>query len=46
MHVVVNGLRLLFDVEGASLVSDGPTMREKPTLVLLHGGPGFDHSIY
>ena len=21
-------------------------MREKPTLVLLHGGPGFDHSIY
>ena len=25
---------------------DGPTMREKPTLVLLHGGPGFDHSIY
>jgi hypothetical protein len=21
-------------------------MREKPTLLLLHGGPGFDHSIY
>jgi pimeloyl-ACP methyl ester carboxylesterase len=21
-------------------------MREKPTLILLHGGPGFDHSIY
>ena len=35
-----------FDVEGASLVPDGPTMREKPTLVLLHGGPGLDHSIY
>jgi len=46
MHVVVNGVRLFFDVEGASLVPDGPTMREKPTLVLLHGGPGFDHSIY
>ena len=25
---------------------DGPSMREKPTLLLLHGGPGFDHSIY
>jgi len=46
MHVVVNGVRLFFDVEGASLVPDGPAMREKPTLVLLHGGPGFDHSIY
>jgi pimeloyl-ACP methyl ester carboxylesterase len=21
-------------------------MREKPTLLLLHGGPGFDHSVY
>jgi proline iminopeptidase len=21
-------------------------MREKPTLLLLHGGPGLDHSIY
>jgi pimeloyl-ACP methyl ester carboxylesterase len=46
MHVRVNGVRLFFDVEGASLVPDGPTMREKPTLLLLHGGPGFDHSIY
>ena len=46
MHVVVNGVRLFFDVEGASLVPDGPVMREKPTLLLLHGGPGLDHSIY
>lgn len=46
MHVVVNGVRLFFDVEGAKLVPDGPVMREKPTLLLLHGGPGFDHSIY
>jgi pimeloyl-ACP methyl ester carboxylesterase len=46
MHVVVNGVRLFFDVEGAKLVPDGPSLREKPTLVLLHGGPGFDHSIY
>ena len=46
MHVLVNGVRLFFDVEGASLVPDGHTMREKPTVLLLHGGPGFDHSIY
>jgi len=46
MHVVVNGVRLFFDVEGAKLVPDGPVMREKPTLLMLHGGPGSDHSIY
>jgi proline iminopeptidase len=46
MHVTVNGVRLFFDVEGAKFVPDGPAMREKPTLLLLHGGPGFDHSIY
>ncbi|MEM9563298.1 MAG: alpha/beta hydrolase [Actinomycetota bacterium] len=46
MHVKVNGVRLYFDVEGAQLVPDGASMRAKPTLLLLHGGPGFDHSIY
>src|SRR5947199_7880235 len=46
MQVLVNGVRLFFDVEGAKLVPDGPVMREKPTLLLLHGGPGFDHSLY
>ena len=34
MHVLVNGVRLFFDVEGAKLVPDGPVMREKPTLLL------------
>src|SRR3954470_2102116 len=46
MHVSVNGVRLFFDVEGAKFVPDGPVMREKPVLLMLHGGPGFDHSIY
>ena len=46
MRVLVNGVRLFFDVEGSSLVPDGSAMRGKPTIVLLHGGPGFDHSIY
>ncbi len=44
MLITVNGSRLYVDIEGAGLVPDGPHMRAKPTLVLLHGGPGFDHS--
>ncbi|MEY2453923.1 MAG: hypothetical protein QOD92_3497 [Acidimicrobiaceae bacterium] len=40
------GVRLFFDSEGAGLEPDGPTMREKPVLLLLHGGPGFDHSLF
>lgn len=46
MHLTVNGVRLFFDVEGAVLVPDGAAMREKPTVILLHGGPGMDHSGY
>ena len=44
MRVQVGDTKLFFDVEGAKLVTDGPSMRERPTVVLLHGGPGFDHS--
>ncbi|MEV0612587.1 alpha/beta hydrolase [Nonomuraea sp. NPDC050404] len=46
MRVQVNGTSLYVDVEGASLEPDGYTMREKPTVLLLHGGPGHDHSIF
>ena len=46
MYVEVNGRRLFVDIEGAGLIPDGPEMRQKPTLILLHGGPGADHSIY
>lgn len=46
MRVMVNGVRLFVDIEGAGLVPDGPVMRQKPTLVLVHGGPGADHSLY
>jgi proline iminopeptidase len=46
MHVQVNGIRLFFDVEGAELAPAGGSMRRKPTLILLHGGPGMDHSGY
>jgi pimeloyl-ACP methyl ester carboxylesterase len=47
LHVEVGGTRLWFDVDGPALVPDGPEMRERPTVVLLHGGPGsFDHSYF
>ena len=46
MFIQVNGVRLFFDVEGTGLVPDGPVMRQRPTVVFLHGGPGADHSHY
>ena len=46
MRVEVNGARIFFDVEGAQFVADGSVMRAKPTLILLPGGPGSDHSLY
>ena len=47
MHVDVNGTRLWFDVDGPSIVPDGATMRSRPTVVLVHGGPAsYDHSYF
>ncbi|KMO14024.1 alpha/beta fold hydrolase [Methylobacterium platani] len=44
MLVSVNGVRLFMDVANFGLVPDGDTMREKPVLLMLHGGPGWDHT--
>jgi pimeloyl-ACP methyl ester carboxylesterase len=46
MRVQVGDVRLFFDVHGTKLVADGPWMRERPTVVLLHPGPGFDHGLF
>ena len=46
MRVNIGDCRLFVDVEGMGLVPDGPTMRERPTLIAVHGGPGFDHSSF
>lgn len=47
MHIDVNGTRLWFDVDGPALVPDGSEMRRRPTVVLVHGGPGvWDHSYF
>ncbi|MEM8624260.1 MAG: alpha/beta hydrolase, partial [Pseudomonadota bacterium] len=45
MYTSVNGARLYFDVDGEGLTPDGAAMREKPTVVMVHGGPGADHSV-
>jgi proline iminopeptidase len=46
MQLAVNGTRLYFDVEGAGLIPDGPTMCQRPVVLALHGGPGFDHAYF
>lgn len=40
------GVRLFFDIDGAGWVPDGPVLRQRPTLIVLHGGPGYDHSSF
>ena len=44
MYAAVRGTRLYFDVEGAGLVPDGARMRERPVAMVIHGGPGGDHT--
>src|SRR5512146_2147248 len=46
MRAAANGVRLYFDVEGCGLAARGPEMAARPTIVLLHGGPGADHSLF
>jgi proline iminopeptidase len=47
MHLDVNGTRLWFDVDGPAQVPQDHQMRERPTVLLLHGGPGsFDHTYF
>jgi proline iminopeptidase len=40
-----DGVRLFVDVDGFGLVptDDGAQMRERPTIIAMHGGPGADH---
>jgi len=46
MYISVNGARLFFDVDGEAFTPDGPSMREKPTIIMVHGGPGADHTVF
>jgi len=44
MRASVRGTEIFFDIDGAGLVADGPRMSERPTAILIHGGPGADHT--
>lgn len=44
MQISVNGARLFFDVVGPLLEPSGDIMAKRPTMLMLHGGPGYDHS--
>jgi proline iminopeptidase len=42
MHLTVNRTELFFDVEGPGLALAGDGLERRPTMIVLHGGPGFD----
>jgi len=46
VRIAVDDVELFFDVEGAQLVPTEYGWDERPTVVLLHAGPGGDHSLY
>ena len=43
MRISLGDVGLWFDVSGPSVIPQGDTTVERPTLVAVHGGPGFDH---
>lgn len=43
MRITVNGVRLFFEVVGTKLGPTSGADLDRPTLLVLHGGPGFDH---
>ncbi len=46
MFVDIGTARLFVDVEGVGLDASGKVLRQKPTLLLLHGGPASDHTMF
>jgi pimeloyl-ACP methyl ester carboxylesterase len=46
VRIQVGEVRLFFDVAGSGLVADGPSMRERPVVLLVPGGPGQELSLF
>ncbi len=44
MYIDIDGARLFFDTVGAQLAIAGDRMQTRETLIVMHGGPGFDHT--
>lgn len=45
MRIEAGGTQLFFDVVGSQLEVRGPALVERPQIVMIHGGPGADHSL-
>jgi proline iminopeptidase len=43
MRARLNGTEIFFDIDGAHLGFAEGKLKSRPTIVALHGGPGFDH---
>ena len=41
-----DGVSLYFDTQGSALDVENGLLKEKPTIILLHGGPGLDHTVF
>ncbi|MBY0502046.1 MAG: hypothetical protein K2P93_08635 [Alphaproteobacteria bacterium] len=47
MRININGSLLYFDIENPGLIPNQEgTMYELTPLIILHGGPGYDHTPY
>lgn len=46
MKININGSLLYFDVENPGLIPGKNTMQTLPVMIVLHGGPGYDHTPY
>jgi proline iminopeptidase len=44
MRAKIRDTEIYFDVEGAGLMPEGTAMRERPVALVIHGGPGADHT--
>ena len=41
-----DGVRLFYDVLGSGIRISGDSARERPAILMLHGGPGLDHMVF
>lgn len=46
MKIEINENLIYFDVENPGLIPGAKGMRELPSMIVLHGGPGYDHTPY
>lgn len=43
---IADGVKLYFDVDGLGLAPENQHLVERPTVILMHGGPGMDHATF